>query len=154
MTLSKNGASYGAPAGAVTEVGNGLYKLVPSGADVTTNGDLWLHATATGALTYAGKVGTGFDNKLLAQLRPRLDAMEQSTPTVSPPTGICGAGVHWVRREIVVETSFTEWTRDGILRHPSLLGERLDKQANDVVLDRALSPDAESARWTNLANLF
>jgi bifunctional non-homologous end joining protein LigD len=35
-------------------------------------------------------------------------------------TGI-PAGVHWVRPEIVVETSFSEWTRDGILRHPSEL---------------------------------
>jgi hypothetical protein len=48
VTLSKNGGAFAAPAGAVTEVGDGWYKLVPSGADITTNGVLLLHATAAG----------------------------------------------------------------------------------------------------------
>ena len=109
---------------------------------------LGYYARATGALTYAGKVGTGFSNKLLALLRGRLDAMEQSASTVVLPRGISRMGVHWVRPEIVVETSFTEWTKDGILRHPSYLGERLDKAAEEVVLDRALNPDAKSTHWS------
>jgi ATP-dependent DNA ligase len=49
--------------------------------------------------------------------------------------------------EVVVETSFTEWTKDGVLRHPSFLGERLDNPAKDVVVDRALSPNAKSTHW-------
>lgn len=108
---------------------------------------LGYYAKATGMLTYAGKVGTGFDNKLLARLRGRLDAMEQVAPTVTLPRGLSRSGVHWVRPEIVAEIQFTEWTKDGILRHPSCLGERLDKPAKDVVLDRALRPDAKSTHW-------
>jgi len=49
VTISKNGAAYASPAGTASEIGNGYYKLVPSGADVTTNGVFLLHATATGA---------------------------------------------------------------------------------------------------------
>ena len=49
VTISKNGAAFAAPSGAVGEVGNGWYTLTPGGADVTTNGILLLHATASGA---------------------------------------------------------------------------------------------------------
>jgi bifunctional non-homologous end joining protein LigD len=108
---------------------------------------LGYYTKATGTLTFAGKVGTGFSDKLLAQLRGRLDTIERSEPNVILPKGVSQRGVHWVRPEIVVETSFTEWTRDGILRHPSFLGERLDKPAKDVVLDRALSPNAKVTHW-------
>jgi bifunctional non-homologous end joining protein LigD len=73
--------------------------------------------------------------------------MEQTAPTVTLPKGISRTGVHWVRPEIVVETSFTEWTKDVMLRHPSYLGERLDNPAKDVVLDCALSPSAKSTYW-------
>ena len=55
---------------------------------------LGYYAKATGALIYAGKVGTGFSNKLLAQLHGRLTALEQSTPTVTLPKGISRTGVH------------------------------------------------------------
>jgi hypothetical protein len=48
VTISKNGGAYAAPAGTVAEIGDGLYKLTPSGSDATTNGMLLLHATATG----------------------------------------------------------------------------------------------------------
>jgi hypothetical protein len=49
VTISKNGAAFASPAGAVAEIGNGWYKLTPSGADTTTNGMLLLHATAASA---------------------------------------------------------------------------------------------------------
>jgi bifunctional non-homologous end joining protein LigD len=45
--------------------------------------------------------------------------------------------------EIVVETRFTEWTRDGILRHPAFLGERWDKKAAEVVIDKTLAVEAK-----------
>jgi len=48
VLLSKNGGAFTSPAGTVAEIANGWYKLTPSGADVTTNGMLILHATATG----------------------------------------------------------------------------------------------------------
>ena len=43
------------------------------------------------------------------------------------------AGAHWVKPELVGEVTFTEWTRDGTLRHPSFQGLREDKRARDVV---------------------
>ena len=43
----------------------------------------------------------------------------------------------WVEPKVVVEGQFVEWTSDGHLRHPSLLGLRKDKKANDVVRERA-----------------
>ena len=49
VTISKNGAAFGAHAGAVAEVGDGWYRLIPAGADVTTNGIFLLHAVADGA---------------------------------------------------------------------------------------------------------
>jgi hypothetical protein len=49
VAISKNGAAFVAPAGAVSEVGDGWYKLTPAGADVATNGVLVLHAGAAGA---------------------------------------------------------------------------------------------------------
>ena len=48
VTVSKNGGAFAAPAGAVAEVGNGWYRLTPTGGDVTTNGVFLLHATAAG----------------------------------------------------------------------------------------------------------
>ena len=43
------------------------------------------------------------------------------------------SGVHWVRPELVAQIGFTEWTRDGLLRHPRFTGLRTDKKAADVV---------------------
>jgi len=97
-----------------------------------------------GVLTYAGKVGTGYSDKLLTTLRAALDALGQDAPTVTLPKGISRTGVHWVRPEIVVETEFTEWTSAGVLGHPSFLGIRDDKPAREVVLDRALGPDVKT----------
>jgi hypothetical protein len=49
VTLSKNGGAFASPAGAVSEVGSGVYKVAANGTDSNTLGPLWLHATATGA---------------------------------------------------------------------------------------------------------
>ena len=49
VVISKNGGAFAAPAGTVTEVGNGWYKLAPAAADTNTPGSLVLHATAAGA---------------------------------------------------------------------------------------------------------
>lgn len=49
VTISKNGGSYASPSGAITEVGNGLYKIAGNATDSNTVGELWVHATATGA---------------------------------------------------------------------------------------------------------
>ena len=103
--------------------------------------------TADGPLMFAGGVGTGFDNRTLAYLHGRLEAMEQDKPNTALPKGFRHGSVHWVHPALVCEVAFAEWTRDGILRHPSFLGLREDKPARDVVLDREMSAEAKVSRW-------
>jgi ATP-dependent DNA ligase len=82
---------------------------------------------------FAGKVGTGFDTKLLLHLRSRLDALEIPKSPFTKGKGFPRLRTHWVRPEIVVQVAFTEWTVHGKLRHPHLVGVRTDKAARDVV---------------------
>jgi bifunctional non-homologous end joining protein LigD len=82
---------------------------------------------------FAGKIGTGFDTKLLLELRARLDALEQPASPFTDAVGLPRLGVHWVKPEIVVQVAFMEWTIHGKLRHPRLLGVRHDKAAHEVV---------------------
>jgi DNA ligase D-like protein (predicted ligase) len=82
---------------------------------------------------FAGKVGTGFDTKLLLELRARLDAQELSKTPFTKAKGLPRIRAHWVRPEIVVQVAFIEWTVHGKLRHSRLLGVRTDKSAREVV---------------------
>jgi len=86
---------------------------------------------------FAGKVGTGFDNKMLVDLRAKLDAIEIDTPPFTKAIGLPRIRAHWVRPKIVVQVAFTEWTVHGKLRHPRLLGIRIDKSARDVVREQS-----------------
>jgi bifunctional non-homologous end joining protein LigD len=85
-----------------------------------------------GDLTYAGKVGTGFDTATLRSLHKRLSRTEQDAPPVIRGQ-IREAGAHWVRPTSVAQVAFSEWTRDGKLRHPRFLGLRTDKSPDEVV---------------------
>jgi bifunctional non-homologous end joining protein LigD len=85
---------------------------------------------------FAGKVGTGFDNKMLVDLRAKLDAIEIDKPPFTKAVGLPRLRAHWVRPKIVVQVAFTEWTVYGKLRHPRLLGIRVDKSAREVVRER------------------
>jgi ATP-dependent DNA ligase len=70
---------------------------------------------------FAGKIGTGFDTKLLLDLRARLDEMEIPKPPFTKAVGLPRVRAHWVRPEIEVKVGFIEWTKHGKLRHPRLL---------------------------------
>ncbi|WP_419146279.1 non-homologous end-joining DNA ligase [Iamia majanohamensis] len=84
-----------------------------------------------GALRYAGRVGTGFDDTLLQELSDQLGRRARSTsPFAAAPDG---SDVHWATPDLVCEVGFTEWTRGGRLRHPRFLGLREDKDPADVV---------------------
>ncbi len=85
-------------------------------------------------LIYAGKVGTGFSNDLMDELRGKLDRLERKTPTVEAPRAAV-RGAHWVTPKLVAEIAFAETTPDGVLRHSSFLGLRGDKPAGDVVIE-------------------
>jgi bifunctional non-homologous end joining protein LigD len=86
---------------------------------------------------FAGKVGTGFDTKLLLDLRARLNALETRKPPFTKAVGLPRVRAHWVRPEIVVQVAFIEWTVHGKLRHSRLLGIRTDKPAREVVRELA-----------------
>ena len=82
---------------------------------------------------FAGKVGTGFDTKLLLELRARLDALEIPKPPFTKAVGLPRVRAHWVRPEIVVQVAFIEWTVHGKLRHARFLGIRHDKSAREFL---------------------
>jgi bifunctional non-homologous end joining protein LigD len=88
-----------------------------------------------GDLRYAGKVGTGFDHRTLEQLGERLRRLEQSSPPFVDAQPV-PRGTHWTRPELVAQIAFTEWTRDGRLRHPRYVGLRQDKRPREVVRER------------------
>jgi bifunctional non-homologous end joining protein LigD len=88
---------------------------------------------------FAGKVGTGFDTKLLTELRARLDATELPKTPFTKATGLPRVRQHWVRPEIVVHVAFIEWTVHEKLRHSRLLSVRSDVRARDVIRHRDAS---------------
>jgi ATP-dependent DNA ligase len=85
---------------------------------------------------FAGKIGTGFDTKLLLNLRKRLDAIELPKSPFTRAKGLPRLRAHWVRPEIVVQVAFIEWTVHGKLRHPRLLGVRIDKDPRRVIREQ------------------
>lgn len=94
------------------------------------------HSRGRDAFVYAGKIGTGFDTRLLLDLRTRLDELEMPVSPFTTAIGLPRLRVHWVRPTIVVQVSFTEWTVHGKLRHPRLIGVRFDKRARDVIREQ------------------
>jgi DNA ligase D-like protein (predicted ligase) len=87
-----------------------------------------------GELRYAGKVGTGFSQRTLAELGDKLEALE----IAESPFARDGLPrqARWVEPRLVAQIAFGEWTRDGKLRHPRYLGLREDKPAHEVVRER------------------
>jgi len=88
-----------------------------------------------GALRYAGKVGTGFDQRTLAELGERMRRLERPDPPFADVHPV-PKGAHWIEPELVGQFGFSEWTRDGRLRHPRYLGLRDDKRPEEVVRER------------------
>ena len=95
---------------------------------------LLLAAKERGKLTYVGKVGTGFSGKLIQDLMERMKPLEVDKAPVEVPRAD-RRGAHFIKPEMVAEIAFAEFTDDGILRHPSFLGLREDKPANEVVVE-------------------
>ena len=95
-----------------------------------------------GHLKYAGRCGTGFDDKLLGDLLKQFKTIEQKQPpTHDKPPAREAKAAHWLKPQMVAEVRFTGWTPDGSLRHPSFLGLRTDKAAADMHRETAMHID-------------
>lgn len=100
-------------------------------------GALLLGYYRDGDLVYAGRVGTGFTNDTLRDVSGKLIPRVRATPPfVDPPTGAESRDVRWVKPVLVGEVEFTEWTDEGLLRHPSFKGLRSDKPAEEIVREQ------------------
>ncbi len=87
-----------------------------------------------GGLHYAGGVGTGFSDRVLTDLRARLEPMAAPRPENLIWQGVKpDRTITWVRPELVAEVEFLGWTDDARVRHTTFLGLREDKPAAEVV---------------------
>jgi bifunctional non-homologous end joining protein LigD len=100
-----------------------------------------------GALRYAGKVGTGFDDATLRSLTRRLDAIARPEPAITVKLAPRERRrVTWVEPQLVAEIAFHGFTSDGILRHPAFQGLREDKGPEDVRIEHAVSIPARDRK--------
>ncbi|SEB18489.1 DNA ligase D [Pedobacter hartonius] len=105
-----------------------------------------------GALQYAGKVGTGFSDKvqkeMIAQFKPLVTSESpfKTLPDVNKPSRFRPsppkAKATWLKPELVCEVAFSEVTSDGVFRHPSFQAMRVDKNAKEVVREVAVPTEA------------
>jgi bifunctional non-homologous end joining protein LigD len=114
---------------------------------------LHLGVNEGGTLRYVGKVGTGFDTATLEFLSERMAPLKLDKPALEVPrTALRGST--WIKPELVAEIAYTEFTSDGVLRHPSFLGLREDKAAKQVVLETpAHVPETKAKKRGKAATL-
>jgi len=101
-----------------------------------------------GRLDYMGKIGTGFNDKTQKEIMAKMKKLATDKvpftekPDVNKPSRFRPnppkAKVTWLKPELVCEVSYTEITSDGIMRHPSFEGLRIDKKAKDVKKETAI----------------
>lgn len=105
-------------------------------------GALLLAVNEEGAgLVYAGRVGTGFNQKTLGELLEQMKPLAQdASPLAKKLTSTQARGVHWIKPTLVGEVEFGEWTREGIIRHSAFIALRSDKPAREVVHEYPKTP--------------
>ncbi|SFO14167.1 hypothetical protein [Nitrosospira briensis] len=105
-------------------------------------------------LRYAGSVGTGYSIKTLHKLKAELDKIETADNPFAKATDI-PRNARWVKPILVAEVSFSEWTRDGHIRHPSFQGLRADKTAETITREkpvRSSAPKPSPAAMPKVSN--
>lgn len=117
----------------------------PSSAKGRGFRSLLLAVNGPDGLVYAGKVGTGFNQRTLHELRERFDAIPAKEAPVKVPRAEA-RGATWLKPQLVAEIAFTEFTAENVVRHASFLGLREDKKPRDVVVETpAPLPEAPAA---------
>ena len=97
-------------------------------------GALLLAVSEAKTLRFAGKVGTGFSEKLREELRQKLSREEVAKPSAIGAPKMKDA--HWVKPRLVAQVGFSEWTSDGVLRQPAFLGLRDDKGVYETTREK------------------
>ncbi len=129
-------------------------------------GALVLGVYEGGDLRWVGNVGTGFNQKLLADLHARMEPLITKTcPFKERPKP--ERGITWVEPELLCQVKFSNWTQDNRLRAPVFLGLRTDKQAAEVerespdsfalphkAKEATLTVDGQTLKFTNLQKTF
>ncbi len=105
-------------------------------------GALLLGVYEKGELRYVGHTGTGFDARSLKELAAAMKPMERKTSPFAGPVDANSLAT-WVSPSLVANIKFTEWTRDGHMRHPVFLGLRTDKGAKEVHKERTATADVK-----------
>lgn len=97
-----------------------------------------------GALIYAGKVGTGFNQATLTSLHARLEPLEiGQCPLAKKPPAADVRGAHWLKPELMCEVAYAEMTRQGVIRHSVFHGLRSDKPAENITHERPANAAGE-----------
>jgi DNA-binding protein H-NS len=94
---------------------------------------------------FAGKVGTGFSHSEGHALLTKLKKLEQKDPPFKSIPRLARKGAVFAKPELVAHVNFTEWTHDGVMRHPSFQGLREDKPAPEVVREKEKAPPVKKA---------
>lgn len=112
-------------------------------------------------LDYIGKIGTGFDVKTQKEILSQMMKLKSvrvpfnETPDVNKPSRFRPdpprAKATWLKPQLVCEVSYAEITGDGVMRHPSFEGMRVDKKAKEVVKEKAVSAKKITSRYTRAA---
>ena len=103
-------------------------------------GALLLAVNEAKGLRYAGRVGTGFNEALLANLHKRMKALvREDSPLHKQPGAAQRRGVQWIEPQLVVEVAFAGWTGEGLVRQGAFVGERSDKPAKQIVEEKPAS---------------
>lgn len=100
-------------------------------------------------LVYAGKVGSGFDQATLAELKSRLDAVAQRDPPFAETPREARRKAVWAKPILVVQARMSELTPEGRIRHGVFLGLREDKPAREVSMEEPWSADEIPVRLTH-----
>lgn len=106
-------------------------------------GALLLAVNEAKGLRYAGRVGTGFNEALLANLHKRMKALARDdSPLHKQPGAAQRRGVQWIEPQLVVEVAFAGWTGEGLVRQGAFVGERSDKPAEQIIEEQPASAKA------------